>query len=383
MRRFAARFLMLMTVLLVAGCASGPDPIIGVINPSVPAASVPGATQHSILVATTRERATEPTLFLTGERAAGLDFAYTQVSVPPTHQPGQIELAPGRIPDPRQHFVVTEGRYLDGGSSFQSMVDRALASRPESARSVLVFVHGYNTDFTEALLRLTQFVHDTQFQGVPVLFSWASRGEIAAYLYDLNSTYLARDGLEQLSGILAQTQAKHFDVVSHSMGNYLVLETMRQLDLQGRFANSDRIGSIIMAAPDVDIDVFDAQWQRIRADRDKFFILISEDDRALRLSRRLAGGVSRVGNADPGELAAMGFNVIDLSRVEDRSSTHHSKFSSAPEIVQLIGVRLAQGDRLGSEGGQNATPVAAASIFPNISVRGVQDGAVVTVGGDR
>ena len=297
------------------------------------------------------------------------------------HQPGQIERSSGRIPDPRQHFVVSEARYIDGAASFRSMVDRGLAARPEHARSVLVFVHGYNTDFTEALLRLTQFVHDTQFDGVPVLFSWASRGELGAYLYDLNSTYVARDGLEQLATVLSQTQARHFDVVSHSMGNYLVLETMRQLDLQGRFADSDRIGSIIMAAPDVDIDVFDAQWQRISADREKFFILISDDDRALRLSRRLAGGVSRVGNADPDELASMGFNVIDLSRVEDRSSTHHSKFASAPQIVQLIGTRLALGDQLGGLDSRQ-TQVTAASLIPNFDIRPVRNGAVVTVGGD-
>lgn len=381
MRRFAAWVVVLMTVAVVSGCAGAPDRIIGVVNPSVPVQSVAGATTHSILVATTRERATDPTLFLTGERAEGLDFAYTEVSVPPVHQPGQIERSSGRIPDPRQHFVVSEARYIDGAASFQSMVDRGLAARPEHARSVLVFVHGYNTDFTEALLRLTQFVHDTQFDGVPVLFSWASRGELGAYLYDLNSTYVARDGLEQLATVLSQTRARHFDVVSHSMGNYLVLETMRQLDLQGRFADSDRIGSIIMAAPDVDIDVFDAQWQRISADREKFFILISDDDRALRLSRRLAGGVSRVGNADPDELASMGFNVIDLSRVEDRSSTHHSKFASAPQIVQLIGTRLALGDQLGGLDSRQ-TQVTAASLIPNFDIRPVRNGAVVTVGGD-
>jgi esterase/lipase superfamily enzyme len=80
-------------------------------------------------------------------------------------------------------------------------------------------------------------------------------------------------------------------------------------------------------------------------------------------------------------LAAMGFNVIDLTKVDDRSSDHHSKFANAPEIVQLIGVRLAQGDSLAAETPQTA--VTAASILPNLDIRGVRDGAVVTVGGDR
>jgi esterase/lipase superfamily enzyme len=372
--------LLLIVALVIAGCSSAPERILGVNALAVPVASVQGATEHTILVATTRKRASDPTVFLTGERS-GLGFASTAVSVPPSHQPGQIERPSRGAPDPREHFMVTNALYLDGAGSFQSAVNRELAKRPESQQRVLIFVHGFNTDFTEALLRITQFVHDTGFTGVPVLFSWASRGEVSAYLYDLNSTYVARDGLEQLGGILGQTDTRIFDVVSHSMGNYLVLETMRQLHLQGQWRDSNRIGSIILASPDVDLDVFQSQWQRINANRDKFFILISEDDRALRLSRRLAGGVSRVGNADPDVLAAMGFNVIDLTKVDDRSSDHHSKFANAPEIVQLIGVRLAQGDSLAAETPQTA--VTAASILPNLDIRGVRDGAVVTVGGDR
>jgi esterase/lipase superfamily enzyme len=371
-----------MMTLVVVGCSSPPERIRGVDLVSVPITNVPGATSHTILVATTRQRATDPTLFLTGERRGGLGFASTQVSVPPSHQPGQIERSSRRAPDPRQHFVVTDARHLDGAGSFQSEVDRELAKRPEAERRVLIFIHGYNTDFTESLLRITQFVHDTGFTGVPILFSWASRGEVRAYLYDLNSTYVARDGLEQLGMILSEANAYQLDLVSHSMGNHLVLETMRQLQLQGRFTNTDRIGSIIMASPDVDIDVFQSQWRRIDANRDKFFILISQDDRALRLSRRLAGGVSRVGNADPDVLASMGFNVIDLTQVNDRSSDHHSKFANAPEIVRLIGMRLAEGDSLGGLPSEQ-TQITAASLLPNLDIRGVRDGAVVTVGGDR
>jgi esterase/lipase superfamily enzyme len=68
--------------------------------------------------------------------------------------------------------------------------------------------------------------------------------------------------------------------------------------------------------------------------------LISENDKALGISRFLAGGVSRVGDADPERLADLGVTVVDLSQVKDTSSIHHTKFAEVPEVVQLIGARL-------------------------------------------
>jgi esterase/lipase superfamily enzyme len=37
--------------------------------------------------------------------------------------------------------------------------------------------------------------------------------------------------------------------------------------------------------------------------------------------------------------------VVDLSEIDDNTSLHHAKFADTPEVVQLIGRRLAdQGD---------------------------------------
>ena len=103
---------LLCTALI--GCARAPDQIIGVDNPSNPAASVVGATRHNILVATTRQPSPDPTVFLTGERSKSLHYAYTQVSVPPVHKPGKIERSNNRVPDPTKHFVVTNALHLEG-----------------------------------------------------------------------------------------------------------------------------------------------------------------------------------------------------------------------------------------------------------------------------
>lgn len=73
-----------------------------------------------------------------------------------------------------------------------------------------------------------------------------------------------------------------------------------------------------------------------------WYILISDDDRALGLSRRVAGGIDRVGAAEAEELAGLGITVIDLSRIGDSLSGSHSKFAGSPEVVQLVGRTLKQ-----------------------------------------
>ena len=61
----------------------------------------------------------------------------------------------------------------------------------------MFFVHGYNNTTSDAVLRLAQFVEDSGFEGVPVLFDWASAGELTRYVYDLNSSLIARDKIRR------------------------------------------------------------------------------------------------------------------------------------------------------------------------------------------
>jgi esterase/lipase superfamily enzyme len=118
--------------------------------------------------------------------------------------------------------------------------------------------------------------------------------------------------------------------------------------LAGTLGTRGSINTVMLASPDIDIDLFRTQigllpqWLR-----ERMFLLVSEDDSALRFSRRIAGGVPRVGSADTAELEALGLTVIDLSEIEDSSSGSHSKFAGSPEVVQLIGSGLNSAGRFG------------------------------------
>jgi len=336
----------IFAILALAGCAGSPDAIIGVDNPRIPAETVSGARKHDIFIATTRALDVDPAILYSGERGDEIGLARVTVSVPPNHISGQTERPKNLPPDPRTDFTILSPRPYDDERLFVEGVNSALATRPKGERTVLVFVHGYNTTLTFATLRLAQFVEDSGYTGVPVLFSWASRGKAFDYVYDLNSTLHARDDLIKTAKLIEQTAAEGFDLVAHSMGNFLTVEAMRQAKLEGKFNRTGRLRNIILASPDIDVDVFKKQIAPFPKKNRRFYVLISKDDKALAASRKIAGGVNRVGNESANELAALGATVIDLSQVNDKSSLNHSKFTESPEVVQLIGKNAFAGNTL-------------------------------------
>ena len=331
---FAAVFVL---AAFLAGCATRPES--GFLEPV--ALSAPGAVSHDILVATTRARDPRPGTLFNGDRADAIDYAALTVSVPPSHAPGEIQWASTPPGNPETDFVVRKETYLDGDKAFVRALNAQLALRPPGKRKVLVFVHGYNTMFAEGLYRFTQVVHDSEAVGVPVLFTWASRGTLTGYVYDNNSATAARDELEHTLRLILASDAEQVNILAHSMGNWVTVEALRQIKIAGGVPSRDKFGHIILASPDIDLDVFKSQMRRLGKPKKPFFIVLSRDDKALALSQFIAGGQSRLGateNLD--ELTALGAVVIDLSDVQGTDSVNHDKFAQlaevAPDLIPVL-----------------------------------------------
>lgn len=326
-----------LVVMLTASCTHPPD-LVGIDNPEIPALAIQGAARQKIYIATTREASEVAGVFFSGERAPRLGFASVTVSIPPNHKPGNIEWPRDLPPDPRREFAVVDPTVYDTGNVFVSQLKRELASRPPEDRRILLFVHGYNNTMSESILRMAQFAEDTGFEGVPVLFSWASAARVARYVYDLNSVMIARPQLIEATHFLSQAGAESYDVFAHSMGGFLLMESAVLARDLPRDHMRLHTANVMLAAPDIDIDLFRAQLEAIDDDREPpLFVFVSKDDSALRFSQRISGGVTRVGRADAETLAELGVNVIDITEIDDSSSGSHSKFAGSPEIVQLIG----------------------------------------------
>jgi esterase/lipase superfamily enzyme len=336
-----------LALSVLAACGRPPE-LIGIDNPAIPAEAVPDASRHRIFIITTREASEVVGALYSAGRAPDLGLASVDVTVPPTHVLGQLE-RPARLPpDPRSEFAVVDPAIFRTDASFVAAIDRELATRPPGQRQLLLFVHGYNNTASDALLRLAQFVEDTGFQGVPVLFTWASAARAPRYVYDLNSALVARVKLKDMADLLVRTRAENVDIFAHSMGAFLTMEGLVDAQQTGRLGRRVRIDHIMLASPDIDIDLFRTQIGLLPPSiRERMYLLVSRDDSALRVSRRIAGGVPRVGAADAAELEQLGLTVIDLSEIDDSSSGSHSKFAGSPEVVQLIGAGLNSAGRFG------------------------------------
>jgi esterase/lipase superfamily enzyme len=334
---------------MLSGCASRPETGAFVAT----TVGAPEARLHTILVATTRSRDDRAGTLFNGERSPSLGFASVTLSVPPNHVSGAIEWPSQQPGDPRSEFAVRDSNYLDEEKTFVESVNRELKSRPVGQRRVLVFIHGYNTLFAEGLFRFAQIVDDSGSTAVPVHFSWASRGQTTDYVYDLNSATAARDALERTLRLLAASDAEQVNVLAHSMGNWVTVEALRQIMISGNVPAARKVGTILLAAPDLDIDVFKSQMRRIGKPRKPFVVIVSKDDHALRLSKFIAGDKDRLGSyADHDELTALGAVVIDLTDVETEDRANHGKFAEIAEIAPQLRQVLAGGIGAGKDTGR-------------------------------
>lgn len=325
-----------MLAAALAGCAGGARNAMETGTPGATPAA--GYASHRIFVATTRERASDKPTAFDGNRSARAAFAYVDVSVPPTHKAGEIKWPKTGRANPAKHFVARDIGFYPNPASLQGALANNAAA---SGGRALVFVHGFNTSFDEAVFRLAQIVHDSGYRGTPLLFTWASSGKPYDYIYDRESATAARDALEATLRMLAASGATRVDVIAHSMGAWVTMEALRQMAIGGDADLNGKLGDVLLASPDIDVDVFKSQMARIGKPRSPYIVLLSGDDRALKMSTLIAGNQPRLGEyAKAADLHEYGVTVIDMSKQKGISASNHHKFAENTLMLQLLGQRL-------------------------------------------
>ncbi|MBQ0708118.1 MULTISPECIES: alpha/beta fold hydrolase [unclassified Ochrobactrum] len=324
-------FILAFVLLVAAGCA-GNRAVTG-LGRDV-AGQARSGTVVPFAVATVRERIDDPSIAYSRNRSPILNFSTIDVHIPEIHRPGNVETASVK-PAPRRHFTASNYAPLPDRRAMIAELNRRLASRPASQREIFVFVHGYNNNFAEGLFRNAQIVHDYGVSSVPVHFSWASAASFTRYLYDRDSAIVARRGLAETLAMAAQTKADGIVVVGHSMGAVAVMEALRTLSGDKRGDVLKHIRGVLLAAPDIDPDLFRSQIDDIDNLPQPFTIIVSRRDRALDISRRLAGGAPRVGSGfDIAFLQNKNIQVLDISEVD---SGGHSLSASSNTLIKLLG----------------------------------------------
>lgn len=235
-----------------------------------------------------------------------------------------------QLASPRENAFASVGLGDWRVSSVEAIPVGAGLARGGGRKDVLIYVHGFNQTFETAALDAARLSDNIKFRGETMLFSWPSKARLSDYIYDRESALWSRDAFESMvDNLIADPQVGKINIVAHSMGTMLTVEVLRQLhDRRGR-AVADRLGAIVLAAPDIDIDSFSASVNRIGPLKGKITVLVASNDRALDIMKQLAGGVTRVGTVEAEKLQALGLRVIDASKVAVGSINHDLFLSHA------------------------------------------------------
>lgn len=202
-------------------------------------------------------------------------------------------------------------------------------------RASLLFVHGYNQTFESAALDAAHLAQGIGFRGNAALFSWSSRGGLLDYVHDRESAMIARDALaDTLAAVLNDPGAAKLHLVAHSMGTLVTLEALRSYRDRHGNRGLENIGALVLASPDIDLDVFRAGIARLGTLRDKMVVITATNDRALDVSRRLAGG-ARVGSLPASELEGLGVRVVDATEFAS-GLVRHDAFIANADVRSVI-----------------------------------------------
>ncbi len=320
---------------MTASLASSAGGLVGVRRPGEP-------TPVQIFVASTRH---EDYRVADAVSDGDMHHSLVMVTIPPGHRAGAVERPSFGKPDPSRDFIMAGGRNLTG-EDFGQEIASHISGRVGADRDVLLFVHGFNTSEEEARFRLAQMVADSRFGGVPVLFTWPSQSSVFSYVKAKERATASRDPLEALMSQLAATPGVgRVHILAHSMGSWLTMEALRENAIAGRPDLDGKLGEVMLAAPDIDIDVFRNQMARL-AGRVHVSVLVSRGDRALDLSSRLAGDRPRVGALDPSKTAdaealrQLGVKAYDLSGFS-KDLIGHGAYANTPSVIRDIGAQLA------------------------------------------
>ena len=250
--------------------------------------------------------------------------------------------------------------HADAEQRFKEELAARLSQTPR--KEVFIYVHGFGNTFEDAILVTGELWHFLGREGVPVCYTWpAGIGGLKAYEYTLASTQFTVYHFKQTLRLIASCpEVEKVHIIAHSRGTAVTTETIRELHLEirgtGDTQKALKLGTVILAAADIDLDVAIARnaTERIGRAAERSALYISDRDKALGFSRWLFGG-RRLGEVDlkmfdKAEIEALrGSHRLQLidARVKKRGAFGHSYFHANPavssDLVLLMRYQLVPG----------------------------------------
>ncbi len=261
--------------------------------------------------------ASSPRDFFASERGRSISYGNCEVSIPRDHKTGELEapsLLRKYLENPAKHVVLLRLN-LRNRNEFMSDINSTIAEK--KTNSALVFIHGYNNTFEDAARRTAQIAHDIEFPGVPMFYSWPSNGATLSYVTDGNDADQAIVYLKAfLKDLAVNSKFTSITLLAHSMGNRVLTQAFAALKNEIDSTKLRVFKEIILAAPDIDADVFKNNIvPALVASRSSVTLYASSRDGALAVAKKI-NGEPRAGDSDGGLVVVKGIETIDASNVD-------------------------------------------------------------------
>ncbi len=237
---------------------------------------------------------------------------------------------------------------------FQKVISDEIAQTGN--RSVLLYVHGFNNDFEDSLTTLANMWHFAGRESVPISFTWPAGNGVGplGYFRDRDAGVFSVHHTKEFLRMLADMpQVDSIDIIAHSRGTDVVTTALRELMIEARGAGVHpklalKTGTLIMAAPDLDVEIV---RQRLQAERfseafEQINMYINPNDGALRLSAYLTRStrLGALNNEDfrEGELQLLRKEaLVHFIRVEEvRGGFGHAYFRDNPAVLSDVVLAL-------------------------------------------
>ena len=267
-----------------------------------------------------------------------IKYGYYRASIPKDHKKGQLEQAglikrlKGETYDPTKYFNILENKSLNKKEFLELL---AKATDYEKKDQTFIFIHGYNNSFESSALRTAQLFYDLKFKGIPIMYSWPSTGKAIGYFKDGNNIEKSTALFETfILDIVKSNPEKKLNLIAHSMGNRLLVETINSI--QKKHPNI-KFENIIMAAPDVGRTNFDNNYdEQIIKSANQVNLYCSKKDKALNLSKIL-NFERRLGLVDSKTYVNKPLQTIDVTEAgKCKDMLAHTCFAESEKIINDI-----------------------------------------------
>lgn len=278
-----------------------------------------------------------------------LHYGLCQVRIPQSHKFGSIgsseftrawQRAATGFDDA---LAIEAADEIDQNTFLQAMG----AALVENGDDILVFIHGFNSSFSDAIIRAAQIGFDLKIPGVTAAFCWPSKARVEGYVADAETVRLCEQPLAEFLGMLqAKFPDKRINLMVHSMGNRILAEVLNNLQKYPELSGA-KFGQIILAAPDLDARQFRKLAHLYPQVASRTTLYVCAKDKALHVSSTINAN-DRIGRVPP-VIVINGIDTIEASDV-DLDFLGHGYYAEAAGVLydmsMLIHFRSAPASRV-------------------------------------